>query len=115
MHALSHPFLFGGGAMLLLIGFWLWRWASRHDLGLKGLAVDAAWQVAKNKGKLSALAQSDAANRVKDLQAEGSNVGKAKKAAGFAARHAMAKVASLAGLAGMLAGAVLFALSFYLK
>lgn len=113
MHALSHPFLLAGGVLLILIGFRLWRWSSRHDL--KGLAVDAAWQVARNKGHIASVTDSDLAHRVKDLQAEGSNVGKAKKVAGVAARHFAAQIASLAGLVGMLAGAGLIGAAFYLK
>lgn len=111
MQALNHPWLLGGGGLLLVIGLSLWRWASRHDL--KGLAVDAAWQVAKNKGNLAV--ETELGNRLKDLQDDGSNVSRAKKAVGYGVRHVMAQVASIAGMIGMLAGAAMIAAAFYLK
>ena len=111
MHLLSHPWLVGIGIVLLIIGFWLWRWAGRHDL--KGLAVDAAWQVAKARGDLSA--RSDLRDKLADLKADGSNVSRAKKAAGYAGRHVLAQIASLAGLVSMLGGVGLIGLAAYLK
>lgn len=111
MTALSHPYLLGGGAFLLLVGFGLWRWASRHDL--KGLAVDAAWQLAKNKGNLAT--ETELGNRFKDLKSDTSNVSRAKKAVGYGVRHVVAQVATLAGIVGMLGGAGLIAAAFYWK
>ncbi len=111
IHALSHPYLLGTGALLLLVGFWLWRWSSRHDL--KGLAIDAAWQVAKARGNLKT--ETELGNKLKGLAADGSNVGRAKAATGHAVRHVLAQVASLAGLVAMLGGAAMVAVAFYLK
>ena len=110
MSALSHPYLLGSGVVLLLVGLWLWLWSSRHDL--KGLAVDAAWQVAKARGNLST--ETEVGNRIKDLAADGSNVGRAKKAAGYAARHVLAQIASLTGVIGILLGAALVAAAFFI-
>ena len=111
MHALSHPYLLGSGTALLLLGVMLWRWASRHDL--KGLAIEAAWQVAKNRGDPNT--ETELGNRIKTLQADSSNAGRAKTAAGYAARHVVAQIASLAGIVAMLGGAALTAAAFYLK
>ncbi len=111
MTALSHPYLLGGGVLLAIIGWLLWRWSSRHDL--KGLAVDAAWQVARNRGRLAT--ETELGNRLKAVQADASGVGKAKKVAGVAARHVAAQIAGLAGLAAMLGGAVLIGLAVFWK
>lgn len=69
MHALSHPYLLGLGVMLLVIGLGLRNWSSRHDL--KGIAMDAAWQVAKARGDLKV--ETDLGNKLKDLASDGSN------------------------------------------
>lgn len=112
MHAVqNHPALLGGGILLLLIGVLLWRWASRHDL--KGMAVDAAWQVAKKRGDINT--ETELGNRLKELQADPSNLGRAKKVAGYGVRHVIAQIASLAGIVSMLGGAALSAAAFYLK
>lgn len=110
MSALSHPYLLGAGLVLAVIGLLLRRWASRHDL--KDLAVDAAWQVAKARGDLGT--ETELGNRLKGLAAA-STVERAKMTAGYAGRHALAQVAGLAGLLGLVAGAALIASAFYLK
>ncbi len=89
---------------------WLWRWAGRHDL--KGMAVDAAWQVAKARGDLRT--ETELGNRIKDVTAGASHTGKAKKAAGYAIRHVLAQVAGLASVVAMLGGAALIVAAFYL-
>jgi hypothetical protein len=108
---LSHPYLSGGSAVLLLLGVLCLRWASRHDL--KGLAVDAAWHVAWNR-KLGAATDTEIAQRLKDVSGEATHVGKARKAAGLAVRHALAQAISLAGLLSIVLGITLIGLAFYL-
>jgi hypothetical protein len=117
--ALSHPFLLGGGALLLVVGYWLRSWASKHDLidMARGAATDAAWQVTKNKGNLAAVANTEAAQKFKGLAGEFGNekshTGKAKKAAGYAARQAMATVAGIVGLVSLLAGLIMIGAAFF--
>lgn len=111
MNALSHPYLLAFGGVLLVMGFWLWRWASRHDL--KGMAVDAAWQIAKARGDLKA--ETELGNRIKDLAGDASNVSRARKATGYAVRHVLAQAASIAAALAMLGGAGIMAAAFYLK
>jgi hypothetical protein len=113
MSALSHPYLLGGGVLLLVIGYWLRSWAAKHDL--LDMAKDVAWQVAKNKGDLAAVGKTDIANKFTDLTSDSSKSSQAKKAAGYAARHAIAQIAGLSGLASLLGGAVLIGLAFWLK
>jgi hypothetical protein len=113
MSALHHPYLLGVGILLLVLGYLLRSWAAKHDL--MDLAKDAAWQVAKNKGNLAAVDRSEIADKFKDLAADGSNTGRAKKAAGYAARHAMAQVAGISGLISLLIGVGLIGAAFVWK
>jgi hypothetical protein len=113
MSVLSHPYLLGCGALLIVIGYVLRSWAAKHDL--MDLAKDAAWQVAKSKGNLAAVDQSEIGQKLKALQGDASNTGRAKKAAGYAARHAMAQIAGVGGLISLLVGACLIGAAFYLK
>jgi hypothetical protein len=109
--ALGHPYLLGFGALLMLVGWRAWRWAGRHDL--KGLAVDAAWQVAKSRGDLRA--QTDLGDKWKELASDPSTSGRARKVAGHAARHVVAQFVGLGGLVGMLGGAGMIAAAFFIK
>ncbi len=106
---MTHPYLLVAGGVLLVCGLLLLRWASRHDL--KGLAIDTAWEVAKNRGRVDV--ETELGNRLKDLRAESSNVGRAKMVAGHAARHVAAQVATIVGLVALAAGAVLIALGVW--
>ena len=106
---MTHPYLLGGGGVLIILGIFLFRWASRHDL--KGLALDAAWQVAKNRGRVDT--ETDLGNRLKELQAEESNVQRAKMVAGHAARHVVAQAMTVAALICFAAGAVLIAIAVW--
>jgi hypothetical protein len=113
MSVLSHPYLLGVGALLIVIGYLLRSWAAKHDL--MDMAKDAAWQLAKSKGNLAAVDKSEIGQKFKDLQGDASNTGRAKKAAGYAARHAMAQIAGIGGLISLLIGACLIGAAFYLK
>lgn len=106
---MNHPYLLASGGMLILLGILLFRWASRHDL--KGLAIDAAWQVARRRGRLDT--ETDLGNRLKELQAERSNMRRAGMLAGHAARHFAAQAASIGALISWLAGAVLIGLAWW--
>ena len=108
MWPLSHPYLVVGGVLLLVVGVWLWRWSSRHDL--KGMVVDAAWQVAKARGDFSV--ETDLGERLRDLKQDGSNVSRAKKVAGLGARHLVSQVAGIAAIVAMLSGVALLAGAF---
>jgi hypothetical protein len=108
---MAHPYLLGGGGLLIILGILLFRWASHYDL--KGLALDAAWQVAKNRGRLDV--ETDLGNRLKELQAEGSNVERARMVAGHAARHVVAQAMNVTALICFAAGAVLIAVAVWWK
>lgn len=106
---MTHPYLLAAGGILMVCGLLLLRWASRYDL--KGLAIDTAWEVAKNRGRVDV--ETELGNRLKDLRAESSNVGRAKMVAGHAARHVAAQAASIAGLVALAAGGLLIGLAVW--
>lgn len=106
---MTHPYLLAAGGILMVCGLLLLRWASRYDL--KGLAIDTAWEVAKNRGRVDV--ETELGNRLKDLRAESSNVGRAKMVAGHAARHVAAQAAGIAGLVALAAGVLLIALAVW--
>lgn len=106
---MTHPYLLAAGGILMVCGLLLLRWASRYDL--KGLAIDTAWEVAKNRGRVDV--ETELGNRLKDLRAESSNVGRAKMVAGHAARHVVAQVAGIAGLVALAAGVLLIGLAVW--
>ncbi len=110
MSFLSHPILLASGVLLLVVGGLLLRWAGRHDL--KGMAVDAAWQVARNR---SFNVTTDLGARIGELRADASHAGRAKRAAGMAVRHVAAQAASIAGVAAMLIGVALIAVALFWK
>ncbi len=112
MPAIANPTLLGIGALVLLIGLWLWRWSSRNAIDIKGAAVGAAWQAAR-KGELAV--PDDIKNKFNDIAAEQSNVGRAKKAGGTVVRHFIAQVLGIAGLIGMLGGLALMAAGVFWK
>lgn len=105
--ALTHPYLLGAAAALFVVGFLLCRWAARYDL--KGLAAEAAIQVAWNKGDLST--ETELGNRLKELQNETSHVKRATSVAGHATRHVLSRFVNWAGLACFAAGIGLVALA----
>lgn len=108
---MAHPYMLGSGGLLIIVGLLLYRWASRHDL--KGLAVDAAWQVSKNRGRLDV--DTELGRRLRDLQAEDSNAARAKMVTGHAVRHIVAQVLNVAALIALAAGAVLIGLAMWWK
>lgn len=109
--ALTHPWLLGFGGLSLLIGFLCSRWASRYDL--KGLATEAAIQVAWNKGDINT--ETELSNRFKALQDEGSNMKRAQTVAGYAARHVLSRFVNWFGLGSLAAGLAMIAAALFWK
>jgi hypothetical protein len=108
---MAHPYLLGSGGLLIIIGLLLYRWASRYDL--KGLALDAAWQMAKNRDRLDV--ETELGKRLKELRSEESNAARARRIAGHATRHVMAQALNVAALVAWAAGAVLIGLALLWK
>ena len=107
------PILLSLGLAALLLGIILWRWSSRHSLNLKGAALGTAYSAIKG-GKMPTV-PGDLKAQYDKIAAEGSNVGRAKAVGGTVARHFLAKAAGMVGLAGLLAGVIMIALSLLWK
>jgi hypothetical protein len=89
------------GAVLVLIGIPIRRWAARHDL--KEAAIDSAWTLLR--GKRSAPTAIEA--KLNDIQSQATWTGKATKTAETAIAHGLAQVAQVSALALILIGLAL--------
>jgi hypothetical protein len=112
MPPIAHPNWLIAGIVVFLLGLWFWRWSSRNSIDLKGAAIGAAWQGVK-QGKLDV--PEDLKQRYTDIAGERSNTKRAMKAANMGARHFIAKVFGLIGLAGMIGGLALAAAGIWWK
>ncbi len=112
---IHRPGLLLAGLGIFVMGWLLRRWASRHDMMgmVTGAATGAAWQAVK--GRKVPDMPSELKSKMQEFQDEGSNVGRAKKAAGYAARHFIAQVVGLAGWVGLLGGLALMAAGVFWK
>jgi hypothetical protein len=101
---MQHPGLLAAAAVLLVIGFLLMRWASRYDV--TGLAADAAWRVAKNRGRIDVKAE--AADMLNEnfghIRDDAERIGYARAAAKHGAGFLLAKFVGIAGIVMILLG-----------
>lgn len=97
----QHPVLLVSGIVLLIIAFVLWRIASRWDL--KGMAMDAAWQLARRR---QLDADSDLSRHLRELSADTSRTSQAKRVAGHTVRHFAAQAMTIVALVLALIGLV---------
>ena len=111
--AIHSPMLLGVGIVVFVLGWLLWRWASRHGIDLKGAAIGSAYAAAKSR---TIPAMPDQLKRQLDaVAAEKSNVGRAKVVGSSVALYFIAKVVNIVGLVSLLAGAIMIALSILWK
>ena len=94
-----------GGAVLLVLGFLLWRRMSHYDL--QGAAIDSAWQLAR--GRRSAENPTPIEAKLRDIGSAATMTGKATRAAGTVIGHFVAQVMSIVALVMILAGLLLAA------
>ncbi|MDQ8700764.1 hypothetical protein [Hyphomicrobium sp. LHD-15] len=99
--------IWGAGVALLGVII-MWR-VSRYDLA--GAAFDSAWQVAT--GQRSAENPTALEQKLRDINAEASATGKAKRAAGTVIGHFAAKVANFIAIILLLVGAGLAAAGYW--
>jgi hypothetical protein len=85
--------LFFSGIALAVLGFLLWRIASRWDL--KGHAVDSAF---RSLWQRRVVISDELQERYRDVRDAPSHVHRAGRAAGHAARHFVAQALSIAAL-----------------
>lgn len=101
---MQHPIMLASAALLLVIGFVLMRWAGRYDV--TGLAADAAWRVAKNRGRIDVKAET--ADMLNDqfghIRDDAERIGYARAAAKHGAGFLLAKFVGIAGIVMILLG-----------
>lgn len=102
----THPVLFFCGVALAVIGFLMWRIAGRWDL--KGHAVESAMRSAWNR---RVVINDELQETFRDVRDAPTNIKRAGRLAGHAARHFVAQALSIAGLIGMALGVVLSAVA----
>jgi hypothetical protein len=91
-----------GGGLVLFAALIMWR-TSSYDLS--GAAFDSAWQLAR--GKRTAENPTAIEQKLRDINAEASVTGKAKRAAGTVLGHLVAKVLNTAAMLMIAVGAAL--------
>lgn len=101
---MQHPILLASGVVLVLVGFLIMRWAGRYDV--TGLAADAAWRVAKNRGRIDVKAE--AADMLNEnfghIRDDAERIGYARAAAKHGAGFLLAKFVGIAGIVMILLG-----------
>jgi H+/gluconate symporter-like permease len=102
--AIANPTLLAIGLLVMVIGFLLRRWASRHNLmtGMAGGLKQAAFDTVRSKG--ANLQHNPLSDKLHQVAAQGSHTGKAKVAAGFAIKHFLSQAVGIAGWIAMIGG-----------
>lgn len=99
------------GAVLVLIGIFTRRWASRYDL--KDAAIDSAWTLLR--GRRTAENPTAIESKLRDIQAQATWTGKATKAAGTGVAHLLAQAGQVVALGLILSGLALAVGGFLLR
>lgn len=111
---MNNPYLLAAGIALLVLGFMLVRWAGRYDVG--GLAAEAAWRLAKNRGRIDVRAE--AADMLGEqfghIQEDARRKGYVRAAAKHGFGFFAAKFVGIAGIVLMLIGLALAAAAFFI-
>jgi hypothetical protein len=97
------------GAVAVLVGMLIRRWAGRYDL--KDAAMDSAWTLLR--GKRTADNPTAIEARLRDIQSQPTWTGKATKTAGTAVGHFLAQIAQTVALVLLLLGVVLVGAGYY--
>ncbi len=111
---MQYPFLLASGVVLLLVGFLAMRWAGRYDV--TGLAADAAWRVARNRGRIDVKAEAaDILNQqFGHIRDDAERIGYARAAAKHGLGFFLAKLVGIAGILMILVGLGLGAAAFFI-
>lgn len=99
------------GAVLVLAGILIRRWASRYDL--KDAALDSAWTLLR--GRRTAENPTAIEAKLRDIQAQPTWTGKATKAAGTGIAHMLAQAGQLVAIGLILVGLALVAAGFVFR
>ena len=107
----TNAWLMISGGALFVLGYLLWRWSSRYNL--KDVAIDSAWHVVR--GRRSSANPTPIEMKVAEIGAEGSVVGKSRRAAETVVGHFVAQLVGLIAIVLLLLGVVLAAVGFFWK
>lgn len=101
---LAHPGWVALGLALVILGAWMMRWANRHNVGavLADATTDAAIGAFRNRGRPEIPDEIRA--RIDDVSSAPTSMGKARKVAGYALRHAASQLVGIAGFVSVVAG-----------
>ncbi len=114
----AYPYVQSPGLLIaaivaLVIGVLLKRWSSRNSMtSLMADSAKSAAFAAVRSGKVPQM-PAELGAKIADFQAEKTNVGRAKKAAGYGFRHFLAQIFGLVGLIAILGGLMLGVLSLF--
>jgi hypothetical protein len=111
--AIHNPILFGIGLAVLVVGFWMWRWAGRNSVNIAGAALSTAVTSARS-GKMPSI-PADLQGHLDKVVGASSHAERAKVVGGTVARHFMAKAVGMAGMIGVLAGLAMAAAGVFWK
>lgn len=99
------------GAVLVLAGILIRRWASRYDL--KDAALDSAWTLLRGRRTVENPTAIEA--KLRDIQAQPTWTGKATKAASTGIAHMLAHAGQLVAIGLILVGLALVAAGFVFR
>jgi hypothetical protein len=110
---MQNPVWLATGAVFVLLGILLMRWAGRYDAA--GIALDAAWRMAKTGSTTGAR---DELGRVideqlTDIRADSARIGHTRTAIKHGWRFFIARFVNIAGLILIAIGAVLIGIAFW--
>lgn len=110
---LAHPGWVAIGLALVILGAWMVRWANRHNMGsvLADATTEAAMGALRNRGRPDV--PDEIRSRIDDLSSAPTSMGKARKVAGYAFRHAASHLVGIAGFVGIVVGLALAAFGAY--
>ena len=97
------------GAIAVLAGILIRRWAARYDL--KDAAVDSAWTLLR--GRRTAENPTAIEAKLRDIQSQPTWTGMATRTAGTAAGHVLAQIGQIVALVLLVAGVVLVGAGFF--
>jgi hypothetical protein len=104
----SGEWLMLAGAIAVLTGILIRRWAARYDL--KDAAMDSAWTLLRGQRRADNPTAIEA--KLMDIQSQRTWTGKATKAAGTAVGHFLAQIGQGIALVLLLAGLALIGAGF---
>lgn len=97
------------GAIAIVVGILVRRWAGRYDL--KDAALDSAWTLLR--GKRTAENPTALEAKLQDIRSQPTWTGKATRTAGTAAGHFLAQIGQTVALILLLLGVVLAGAGYF--